>query len=98
MAKLNPSPSQAVLIEEVLEDLGEPEDIAFEFKRAEGMKEKARMTRGRIIRVLARLLFAVAVVFLAAWFVANMTAGSVDFWTAVIVMLVLAVAEWYLRA
>ncbi|RDE12293.1 MAG: hypothetical protein C4K47_08400 [Candidatus Thorarchaeota archaeon] len=73
-------------------------DIAFEFGRAEGTKEKAKVTKGRVLRVVARLLITISVILLAAWFVSNMTAGSVDFWRAVIVLLVLAAAEWYLRA
>lgn len=96
--KLKPSVSQVALVNDVLEELGAPEDIAYEFKQTGGTEERSRVTKGRVLRVVARLLIAVIVVFLAAYFVSNMTAGSVDFWNAVIVLLVFAVAEWYLRA
>ena len=65
----------------------------------EGNAEQVtKATKRRASRAIARLLVALVVVFAAAWFVSNMTAGSVDFWRAVIVLVVFAVAEWYLRA
>jgi NADH:ubiquinone oxidoreductase subunit 3 (subunit A) len=61
-------------------------------------KQEAPVPKRHLSWAIARLLIAVLVVLLAAWFVSNITAGSVDFWRALIVLLLLAVAEWYLRA
>jgi len=96
-ARTQPSASRATLVKEVLEELGDPEDIAYEFGQARVTAAKPKPTKARVLRIVGRLLVAVVVVFLAAAFVSNMTGGSVNFWNAVFVLLILAVAEWFLR-
>lgn len=96
-----PGVSQSDLIEEVLEELGNPEQIAREFESTHP-EEPARRRR-KTIRLVARLVFAVAVVVVAAVVVSSIPLGQheappVDFVTALIVLMVFAVAEWYVRA
>lgn len=96
-----PGVSRSELIGEVLDELGSPEEIAREFESTHP-EEPARRRR-KTIRLVARLVFAVAVVVIAAVVVSSIPLGQheapqVDFLTALIVLMVFAVAEWYVRA
>lgn len=86
------------IIERVLEELGKPEDIAREYGIELSEEEPLEMKRSRGIRVLARLFIAIIVTVICVWTVSVMTEGRVDFWLSVVVLMVFAIAEWFVRA
>lgn len=56
-----------------------------------------KVKKRSVSHAIARLIVSLVVVFLAAWFIPYITAGSVDFWRALVVLLMFALVEWYLR-
>jgi uncharacterized membrane protein len=94
----HPSRDKGELLQEVLDNLGTPEEIAQEFGEAkiaeQDSQERPFHGRGLLIRLLA----AVIVVIITSWIVSIITAGAVDFWMAVIVLMVFVLAEWTIRA
>lgn len=93
-----PSENPVVLVHEIFEDLGDPEDIAEEQLQSGPKDEVIDEKRTKGMYVLGRLVFAVIVVIVAAAFVAFYTAGEMDFGFTLAVLLVFVIAEWYVRA
>ncbi|MFX0053550.1 MAG: hypothetical protein ACFFAX_02845 [Promethearchaeota archaeon] len=93
-----PSESPMELVQEILEDLGEPEDIAEEQLQSGSKDEVLDEKRSKGMYVLGRLVFAVIVVIIAAALVAFYTGGEMDFGFTLAVLLVFVIAEWYVRA
>ncbi|MFW9803920.1 MAG: hypothetical protein ACFFFC_14755 [Candidatus Thorarchaeota archaeon] len=93
-----PSESPMELVKEILEDLGEPEDIAEEQLQSGPKEEVLDEKRSKGMYVLGRLVFAVIVVIIAAALVAFYTGGEMDFGFTLAVLLVFVIAEWYVRA
>ena len=91
----NPTLESKVLLAEVLDDLGTPEEIAKEYSQAE-QNVQSRPFHGR--QLLIRLFAAVIVVVITSWIVSIVTAGVVDFWMAVIVLMIFVLIEWSIRA
>ncbi len=92
-----PDEDPSVLLREVLEDLGTPEEIAAEFGQLElAPAQEEGAFRGR--QLVLRLVVAVLVAVLASALVSTMTNNRVDFVQAVVVLLAFAVAEWFIRA
>jgi uncharacterized membrane protein len=86
------------LLREVLNDLGEPKEIAEEFKRADvllqGQEDDDRRTFWLVVRFAINMVIAVV----AAWFVSTLPDTGVSFYWALIVFLVFGLAEWFMRA
>ncbi|MHA1485183.1 MAG: HAAS signaling domain-containing protein [Candidatus Thorarchaeota archaeon] len=86
------------LLREVLNDLGEPKEIADEFKRAgvflQGQEEDDRRTFWLVVRFAINMVIAVV----AAWFVSTLPDAGVSFYWALVVFLVFGLAEWFMRA
>jgi uncharacterized membrane protein len=96
--KNRPSENQGLIVDEILEDLGNPEDIAEEQLQSGAKEEVVDEKRMKGMYVLGRLIFAVIVVIVAAAFVAFYTQGEMDFGFTLAVLLVFVIAEWYIRA
>ncbi len=86
------------LLREVLNDLGEPKEIAEEFKRTDVLLEKQeeddRRTFGLVVRFCINMVLVVA----AAWFVSTLPDAGITFYWALVVFLVFGLAEWFMRA
>ncbi|TFG28521.1 hypothetical protein EU527_17175 [Candidatus Thorarchaeota archaeon] len=96
--KNRPSEGAEDLLNEVLDDLGTPEEIADEYGM-EKIQESGLTKRGnRIEYYIIRLVAAFVVAVLAAWVVSIITEGAVDFYFAVVVLMAFAVIEWFVRA
>ena len=93
-----PSEKPTVLVDEILEELGAPEDIAEEQSKSKPLDEEPDEKRSRGMHILGRLVLAVIVVIIAAAFVAFYTGGEMDFGFTLAVLLVFVIAEWYVRA
>jgi uncharacterized membrane protein len=96
--QLNPDEDKQLLIREVLEALGTPEEIAEEYGEVEVEEEEKRSTAEKWTYYAMRLTLVVLVVVLASWAASVITEGAVDFIFAVVVLLAFAVLEWLVRA
>jgi uncharacterized membrane protein len=94
----NSTESQQNLILEVLNEVGSPEDIAEEFALEQVVETEQAGHEDRFQYYVIRLVAAFIVAVLAAWFVSTITNGAVDFFFAVVVLMVFAVIEWFVRA
>ena len=93
-----PSESSVILLQEVLEELGTPEDIAEEYGKEQILEEDPDKKDDRFQYYVIRLVAAFIVAVLAAWVVSIVTEGVVDFYFAVVVLMAFAVIEWFVRA
>jgi uncharacterized membrane protein len=93
-----PAENSVTLIQEVLEELGTPEEIAEEYGKEQTQEEDAEHKHDRIQYFAVRLIAAFVVALVAAWIVSAVTNGAVDFYFAVIVLMAFAVIEWFVRA
>ncbi len=93
-----PHESPVTLVAEILEDLGDPEDIAEEQSQSSSKELELDEKRSRGMYVLGRLAIAVIVVVAAAAFVAFYAGGTMDFGFTLAVLLVFVLAEWFVRA
>jgi len=96
--KIRPSESSGILVREVLEELGTPEEIAEEYGEEQSQLDDSEKEDDRIHYYLVRLIAAFIVAILAAWIVSVVTEGAVDFYFAVVVLMAFAVIEWFVRA
>ena len=96
--KIRPSENAGILVQEVLEELGTPEEIAEEYGEEQVQLEEIEKESDRFQYYLVRLVAAFIVAILAAWIVSSITEGAVDFYFAVVVLMAFAVIEWFVRA
>ena len=96
--QIRPSESSVVLIQEVLKELGTPEEIAEEYGMEQTKGEDLENDSDRFQYYVVRLVAAFIVAVLAAWIVSVVTEGAVDFYFAVVVLMAFAVIEWFVRA
>ena len=96
--QIRPSESSGILIKEVLDELGTPEEIAEEYGKEQGQVEEPEKGNDRFRYYVIRLVAAFVVAVLAAWIVSVVTEGAVDFYFAVVVIMAFAVIEWFVRA
>jgi len=94
---MNPEDSKVMLLEQVLDDVGEPEFIAEEFDKATVSEDESEDNPIQIFRTTMRYLFTGVIIIAAAWFVSSLQDSIVDFWTALIVLFVFVAAESVLR-
>ncbi|MHA2372047.1 MAG: HAAS signaling domain-containing protein [Candidatus Thorarchaeota archaeon] len=93
-----PSEEILVLVREVLEHLGAPEEIAKEYTMV-GVADSEDSDDGRQwSRKLLRLAAAIIISVIAAAIVSYVTEGAIDFLTASVTLVLFAIAEWFLRA
>ncbi|MFW9809728.1 MAG: hypothetical protein ACFFE6_10165 [Candidatus Thorarchaeota archaeon] len=92
-----PSEVYVKLINEVLDELGTPEEIAEQYGKEQLVERDKRDFADRWIYYTMRLTAAILVVVIASWIASMITDGAVDFNLAVIVLLFFAVLEWYVR-
>jgi len=93
-----PARERLVLAKEVLDNLGDPEDIAAEWGKAQDFDEEEEDQESTIVRSIMKLTIALVVVIVAAWFISTIPNSIVDFWTALIILLVFVFAEHILRS
>ena len=93
-----PSESPEILVQEVLKELGTPEEIAEEYGQERVQEGQPEKDDDRFQYYVVRLVAAFVVAVLAAWIVSVVTEGAVDFYFAVIVLMGFAVIEWFIRA
>jgi uncharacterized membrane protein len=96
--QIRPSEGSIILIQEVLDELGTPEEIAEEYGKEQVLVEAPESKEDRFQYYVIRLVAAFIVAVLAAWIVSVVTEGAVDFYFAVIVLMAFAVIEWFVRA
>ena len=95
--QIRPSESPDVLVQEILKELGTPEEIAEEYGQ-EQVPEVDTEDDDRFQYYIVRFVAALIVAVLAAWIVSIVTEGAVEFYFAVIVLMGFAVIEWFVRA
>jgi len=97
--KLSKKPGEdpIILIGEVLDELGTPEEITEQYGKEQIEDPDERDTTDKWINYTMRLTAAILVVVLASWVASTLTEGLVDFNLAVVTLLALAVLEWYVR-
>ncbi|MCK4567728.1 MAG: hypothetical protein KAU48_10500 [Candidatus Thorarchaeota archaeon] len=96
--QIRPSESPNVLVQEILKELGTPEEIAEEYAQEQVQDVNAEKDDDRFQYYIVRLVAAFVVAVLAAWIVSIVTEGAVEFYFAVIVLMGFAVIEWFVRA
>ena len=96
--QIRSSESPDVLVQEILKELGTPEEIAEEYAQEQVQDVNAEKDDDRFQYYIVRLVAAFVVAVLAAWIVSIVTEGAVEFYFAVIVLMGFAVIEWFVRA
>jgi len=96
--QIRPSESPDVLIQEILKELGTPEEIAEEYGQERVPDLDTEKDDDRFQYYVVRFVAALIVAVLAAWIVSIVTEGAVEFYFAVIVLMGFAVIEWFVRA
>ncbi|MFW9848292.1 MAG: hypothetical protein ACFFF4_04085 [Candidatus Thorarchaeota archaeon] len=94
----DPSSDRVVLIRDILESLGEPEEIAEEWGKTQYIDEDEDEKDNQLLRAIIKQTVALVVVIAAAWFISSLPQSIVDFWTALIILLIFVVAEYFLRS
>jgi len=94
----SPSESPEMLLQEVLKELGTPEEIVEEYGQEQVQAVNSEKDDDRFQYYVVRLVAAFIAAVLAAWLVSVVTEGAVDFYFAVIVLMGFAVIEWFVRA
>ena len=96
--QIRPSESSVILVQEVLKELGTPEEIAEEYSRERVPDQEDGEAEDRFQYYAIRLIAAIIVAIIAAWIVDFVTEGVVDFAFAFFVLVAFAVIEWFVRA
>ena len=96
--QIRPSESPVILVQEILRELGTPEEIAEEYGQERVQDLYTEKDDDRFQYYVVRLVAAFVVAVLAAWIVSIVTEGAVEFYFAVIVLMGFAVIEWFVRA
>ncbi len=97
-ADKNPDQERLVLAKDVLDNLGDPEDIVAEWGKAQEFDDEEEDQDSNFIRAVMKQTLALVVIVAAAWFVSTIPNSIVDFWPALIILLVFFVAEYFLRS
>ncbi len=96
--QIRPSESPDLLVQEILKELGTPEEIAEEYGQERVQDVNTEKDDDRFQYYLVRLVAAFIVAVIAAWVVSSVTEGAVEFYFAVIVLMGFAIIEWFVRA
>lgn len=92
-----PQANKIDLVREVLNDLGEPKEIAEEFKRTGVYIQEKEKYNERVYRLMVRFAINMVVVVVASWFVSNLPDAEISFYWALGVLLVFGIFEWFIR-
>ncbi|MHA2024535.1 MAG: hypothetical protein ACW98U_01445 [Candidatus Thorarchaeota archaeon] len=92
-----PGEDPKLLIREVLDELGTPEEISEQYGKEQIEESDEGSTTDKWIRFSMRVTAIILVVVLASWVASTLTEGVVDFNLAVVTLLALAILEWYVR-
>ena len=92
-----PQANKIDLLREVLNDLGEPKEIAEEFKRTGIPLQEQEEYNKRMFQLVMRLVINMVVVVVASWFVSNLPDAGISFYWALGVLLVFGLFEWFIR-
>ncbi len=92
-----PDSEPLVLVREVLANLGQPEEIAQEWGKVQTFDEEEEDHDSNLLKTIAKQTFAILVVVAAAWFISTIPNTIVDFWTALIILMIFVIAEYFLR-
>ena len=92
-----PQASKVDLLREVLNDLGEPKEIAEEFKRTGIHLQEQEEYNKRVYQLVVRLIINMVVVVVASWFVSSLPDAGISFYWALGVLLVFGLFEWFIR-
>jgi len=93
-----PQANKIDLLREVLNDLGEPKEIAAGFKRTDVLLEEQEEDDRRTFWLIVRFGLNMILVVAAAWFVSTLPDAGISFYWALVVFLVFGLAEWFIRA
>ncbi len=93
-----PQANKIDLLREVLNDLGEPKEIAEEFQRTDVLLQEQEEDDRRTFWLVVRFGINMVLVVAAAWFVSALPDAGISFYWALIVFLVFGLAEWFIRA
>jgi len=93
-----PLANKSDLLREVLNDLGEPKEIAEEFKRANVLLQRQEEDDRRTFWLVVRFAINMVIAVVAAWFVSTLPDAGVSFYWALVVFLMFGLAEWFIRA
>lgn len=93
-----PLANKIALLREVLNDLGEPKEIAEEFKRTGVLLQEQEADDRRTYWLVMRFILNMALVVAASWFVSNLPDTGISFYWALVVFLVFGLVEWFIRA
>ncbi|MGY5878644.1 MAG: hypothetical protein RTV31_00280 [Candidatus Thorarchaeota archaeon] len=96
--ELRPSESSVILVQEVLKELGTPEEIAEEYGRERVPDSDDEGEEDKFEYYAIRLIAAIIVAVIAGLIVDFLTEGVVDFALAFFVIVAFAVIEWFVRA
>ncbi|MHA1908674.1 MAG: HAAS signaling domain-containing protein [Candidatus Thorarchaeota archaeon] len=94
----NPDADQVNLVKDVLNALGDPEEIAAEWGKAQYPDDEEDDSDNQLVRTVLQQTLAIVVVVAAAWFISTLPQSLVDFWTALIILMIFVVAEYFLRS
>ncbi len=92
-----PDSDPLVLVKEVLTALGDPEDIAQEWGKTQTFEEEEEDHDSDLLKTVVKQTFAILVVIAAAWFISTIPNTIVDFWTALFILMIFVIAEYFLR-
>ncbi len=93
-----PQYKEQTIIQMVLDELGEPEEIAREYGQEVIDSEYSEKSGRRMGRMIIRFIIAVIATVICAWILVIVTEGRFQFWTILPILLVFAIAEWIIRA
>jgi uncharacterized membrane protein len=96
--QIKPTKSSVELVQEVLKELGTPEEIAEEYSKERVPDQDDDEADDRFMYYAIRLVAAIIVAIIAALIVDFVTEGAVDFAFAFFVLVAFAVIEWFVRA
>ncbi|MCK5150361.1 MAG: hypothetical protein KAQ65_00910 [Candidatus Thorarchaeota archaeon] len=94
----HPATDRVELAQDVLDSLGDPEDIATEWGKAQYPDDDEEDGESKLLRIVLKQIVALVVIVVAAWFISTLPDSIVDFWTAFGVLLIFMVAEYFLRS
>ena len=86
------------ITQDVINSLGDPEDIATEWGKAQYPDDDEEEGESKLVRIVLKQIIALVVVVAAAWFISTLPQSIVDFWTALAILLIFMVAEYFLRS
>ncbi|MFW9843328.1 MAG: hypothetical protein ACFFEV_02005 [Candidatus Thorarchaeota archaeon] len=95
--EIRPSESSVILVQEVLEELGTPEEIAEEYGKERVLDSEDEDKEDRFEYYAIRLIAAIVVAVIAALIVSSIT-DVIDFASAFFILVAFAVIEWFVRA